>query len=102
MRHCGFGVWEVMEKRRRLGGRAGEYLEVEGSALLLLLGGEMESVVVMAVVMVYIMNSYIVYILAGRVPWIWDVETNKHFGRAQEVMWVVDGTRKPWCGVSIN
>ena len=46
MRHCGF-LWEEMEKRRRWGGVAGEYLV--GSALLLLLGGEMESVVVMVV-----------------------------------------------------
>lgn len=53
MRHFGF-LWEEEEKRRvegRSGGRAGEYFV--GSALLLLLGGEMESVVV-AVVMVYL------------------------------------------------
>ena len=51
MRHFGF-LWEEEEKRREeagWAGMAGEYLQA--SALLLQLGGEMESVVV-AVVMV--------------------------------------------------
>ena len=102
MRHFGFLWWEEREKRRRWGGRAGEYLEVEGSALLLLLGGEMESVVVAVVIVCIGFCSSYIHIVAGRVPWVWDVETDKHFGGAQEVMWVADGTCKPWRSVLIN
>ena len=82
IRHFDF-LWEEEEKRRaegRWGGMAGEYL-VGSAALLLLLGGEMESVV--AVVMVYLgLCSSYTAIVAACVPWIWHVETNKHSGRA--------------------
>ena len=104
MRHFG-ALWEEeREKRRGWGGRAGEYLEVEGSALLLLLGWEMESVVTAVVIVCVVLRSSYIYIgvVAGRVPWVWDVDTNKHFGRAQEVMGVAEGTRKPRRSVSIN
>ena len=82
MRHFGFLRWEEeeVEKRRRWGGRPGEYLDGGCSALLLLLGGEMESVVVVVMV-VGLFSSYI-YVVAISVPRVWHVETNKHFGRA--------------------
>ena len=86
MRHFGFlrREEEEVEKRRgegrRWGARAGEYLLGGCSALLLLLGGEMESVV--SVVMVVGFCSSYIYVVAACVPWVWHVETNKHFGRA--------------------
>ena len=104
MRHVGF-LWreEAEEEKRRgegrrWGGMAGEYL-VGASALLLLLGGEMESVVV--VIVVGLCYSYR-YVAAACVPWVWHVDTNKHFGRAGRYEGTVaEGTRKPG-RVSIN
>ena len=87
MRHFGF-LWE----EGGWAGMAGEYLE--GSALLLLLGGEMESVVVAVVMVVGLCSSYI-YIVDSCVPWVWHVETDKHFGRAREVMRVAEGLVSP-------
>lgn len=91
MRHFGFlrREEEEVEKRRgegrRWGGRAGEYFVV-ASALLLLLVGEMESVVALAfalaVVMVVGLCCSYIYVVAASVPWVRHVDTNKHFGRA--------------------
>ena len=91
MRHVGF-LWEETEKRRRWGGVAGEYLV--GSALLLLLGGEMESVVVMVVWACALLHMTIWWLLAVH----HGSGTSRQTSISGEPRWfrrVADGTRKP-------